>query len=180
MRVFGIIVNSTTLEQHGFELSQCMYAWIFQINIELALYILRFPISSFNKQQIRMFICCWQNPRTWNLGCRGPTIGIKHHWILVYSAAPVQGILKSLLQQHGSKASILQHSAFFMIQLSHPYLTTGKTIALTWWTFVSKVMSLLFNMLSRIDIAFLLRSKCLLISWLQSQCTVILKWFILI
>ena len=91
MRVFGIIVNSTTLEQHGFELSQCMYAWIFQINIELALYILRFPISSFNKQQIRMFICCWQNPRTWNLGCRGPTIGIKHHWILVYSAAPVQG-----------------------------------------------------------------------------------------
>ena len=180
MRVFGIIVKSTTLGQHGFELCQCMYACIFPVNIELAFYSLRFPISSFNKQQIRMFICCWQNPWKWDLGYRGPTMGLKHHWILVYSGAPVQGILKILLPQHSSKASILQHSAFFMIQLSHPCMTTGKTIALTWWTFVSNVMSLLFNMLSRIDIAFLLRSKCLLISWLQSQCTVILKWFILI
>ena len=73
----------------------------------------------------------------------------------------VQGTLKSLLQHHSSKASILQHSAFFIIQLSHPYMTTGKTIALTRWTFVSKVMSLLFNMLSRLVIAFLPRSKCL-------------------
>ena len=80
----------------------------------------------------------------------------------------VQGILKSLLQHHSSKASILQHSAFFTVQLLYPYMSTGKTIALTWQTFVGKVMSLLFNMLSRLVITFLQRSKCLLISWLQS------------
>ena len=80
----------------------------------------------------------------------------------------VQGTLKSLLRHHSSKASILQHSAFFMVQLSYPYMTTGKNIAVTIRTFVSKVMSLLFNMLSRLVIAFLPRSKCLLISWLQS------------
>ena len=77
----------------------------------------------------------------------------------------VQGTLKSLLQHHNSKASILRHSTFFIDQLSHPYMTTGKTIALTMWTFVSKVMSLLFNMLWRLVIAFLPRSKCLLIWW---------------
>ena len=77
----------------------------------------------------------------------------------------VQGTLKSLLQHHSSKASILQHSAFFVVQLSHPYTTTGKTVALTRWTFVGKVMSLLFKMLSRLVIAFLPRSKSLLISW---------------
>ena len=86
----------------------------------------------------------------------------------------VQGTLKSLLQHHSSKASILWCSAFFMVQLSHPYMTTGKIIALTIWTLVSKVMSLLFNMLSRLVIAFLPRSKHLLISWLQSPSTVIL------
>ena len=86
----------------------------------------------------------------------------------------VQGTLKSLLQHHSSKASILQHSAFFIVQLSHPYMTTGKTIALTRWTFVGKVMSLLFNTLSRL-VAFLPRSKCLLISWLQSPSAVILE-----
>ena len=86
----------------------------------------------------------------------------------------VQGTLKSLLQHHSSKASILQHSAFFMVQLSHPYMTTGKTIALTRWIFVSKVMSLLFNMLSRLVIDFLPRRKHLLISWLQSPYAVIL------
>ena len=80
----------------------------------------------------------------------------------------VQGALKSLLQHHSSKASILWRSAFFRVQLSHPYMTTGKTIALARWTFVGKVMSLLFNMMSRLVIAFLLRSKRLLISWLQS------------
>ena len=80
----------------------------------------------------------------------------------------VQGTLKSLLQHHSSKASILQHSAFFIVQLSHPYMITGKTIALTRWTFVGKVMSLLLNMLSRLVITFLPRSKHLLISWLQS------------
>ena len=80
----------------------------------------------------------------------------------------VQGTLKSLLQHHGSKPSILWHSAFFIVQLSHPYTTTRKTIALTTWTFVGKVMSLLLNMMSKLVIAFLPRSKCLLISWLQS------------
>ena len=87
----------------------------------------------------------------------------------------VKGTLKSLLQNHSSKASIPQHSAFFTAQLSHPYLTTGKTIALTGWKFVGKVMSLLLNMLSRLVITFLLRSKCLLISRLQSTSTVILE-----
>ena len=87
----------------------------------------------------------------------------------------VQGTLRSLLQHHSSKASILQHSAFFIVQLSHPYMTTGKTIALTRWTFVDKVLSLLFNMLSRLVITFPPRSKCLLISWLQSPSAVILE-----
>ena len=87
----------------------------------------------------------------------------------------VQGTLKSLLQHHSSKASILQHSAFFTVQLSRPYMTTGKIKALTRWTFVGKVMSLLFNMLSRLVIAFLPRSKNLLISWLQSPSAVILE-----
>ena len=87
----------------------------------------------------------------------------------------VQGTLKSLLQHHSSKASILWCSAFFTVQLSHPYMTTGKIIALTRQTFVGKVMSLLFNMLSRLVIAFLPRSKCLLISWLQSPSSVILE-----
>ena len=87
----------------------------------------------------------------------------------------VQGSLKSLPQHHSSKASILRHSAFFMVQLSHPYMTTGKTIALTRWTFVAKVISLLFNAPSRIVIAFLSRSKGLLISWLQSPSAVILE-----
>ena len=87
----------------------------------------------------------------------------------------VQGTLKSLLQHHSSKASILQHSAFFIVQLSHPYMTTGKTITLTRWNFVGKVMSLLVNMLSRLVIAFLPRSKHLLISWLQSPSAVILE-----
>ena len=87
----------------------------------------------------------------------------------------VQGTLKSLLQHHSSKASILWCSAFFTVQLSHPYMTTGKTIALTRWTLVGKVMSLLLNMLSRLVITFLPRSKCLLISWLQSPSAVTLE-----
>ena len=116
------------------------------------------------------------------------------YWIFSYSISPsneysglisfsidwldllaVQGILKSLLQQHSSKASILWHSAFFIVQLSHPYMITGKTIAVTRWTFVGKVVSLFFNMLSRFVIAFLPRSKCLLISRLQSPSAVILE-----
>ena len=87
----------------------------------------------------------------------------------------VQGTLKSLLQHHRSKASILRYSAFFTVQLSHPYMTTGKTIALTRWTYIGKVMSLLFNMLSRLVLTFLPRSKRLLISWLQSPSTVVLE-----
>ena len=87
----------------------------------------------------------------------------------------VQGTLKSLLQHHSSKASILQHSAFFTVQLSHPYMATGKTIALTRRTFVGKVMCLFLNMLSRLVIIFLPRSKCLLMSWLQSPSVVILE-----
>ena len=87
----------------------------------------------------------------------------------------VQGTLKSLLQHHSSKASILWHSAFFIVQLSHPYTTIGKTIALTRWTFVGQVMSLLFKMQSKLVITFLPRSKRLLISWLQSPSAVILE-----
>ena len=87
----------------------------------------------------------------------------------------VQGTLESLLQHHSSKTSILQCSSFFIVQLSHQYMTTGQTVALTRWTFVIKVMSLLFNILSRLDITFLPRSKCLLISWLQSPSAVILE-----
>ena len=87
----------------------------------------------------------------------------------------VQGTLKSLLQHHSSKASILWRSAFFIVDLSHPYMTTGKTIALTRQTFVGKLMSLLFSMLSRLVTTFLPRSKCLLISWLQSLSAVILE-----
>ena len=87
----------------------------------------------------------------------------------------VQGTLKSLLQHHSSKASILWRSAFFIVQLSHPYMTTGKTKALTRWNFVGKIMSLLFNMLLMLVIAFLPRSKCILISWLQSPSAVTLE-----
>ena len=99
-------------------------------------------------------------------------ISLRMDWLDLLA---VQGTLKSLLQHHSSKASILLHSAFFIDQLSHPYMTTGKTIALTRQTLVDKVMSLLFNMLSRLVITFLPRSKHLLISWLQSPSAVILE-----
>ena len=99
-------------------------------------------------------------------------ISFRMNWLDLLA---VQGTLKSLLQHHISKASILWCSAFFIVQLSYSYMTTGKTIALTTWTFVGKVMSLLFNMLSRLVIAFLTRSKCLLISWLKSPSAVILE-----
>ena len=101
--------------------------------------------------------------------------GLISFWMDWLDLLAVQGTLKSLLQHHSSKASILQHSAFFTVQLSHPYMTTGKTIALTRQTFVDKVMSLLFNMLSRLVITFLPRSKHLFISWLQSPSAVILE-----
>ena len=101
----------------------------------------------------------------------GP-ISLRMDWLDLLA---VQGTLKSLLQHHSSKASILRCSAFLIVQLSHPYMTTGKTIALTRWTVVGKLISLLFNMLSRSVITFLPRSKCLLISWLQSPSAVIFE-----
>ena len=99
-------------------------------------------------------------------------ISFRMNW---FDLLAVQGTLKSLVQHHSSKTSILQRSAFFIVQLPHPYMTTGKTIALTRRTIVGEVMSLLFNMLSRLVITFLPRSKCLLISWLQSPYAVILE-----
>ena len=99
-------------------------------------------------------------------------ISFRIDWLDIFA---IQGTLENLLQHHSSKVSILWRSAFFIVQLSHPYMTTGKPIALTRWTFVGKVMSLLFNMLSRLVITFLPRSKHLLISWLQSPYAVILE-----
>ena len=103
-------------------------------------------------------------------------LGLTGSISLRFNILAFQGTLKNLLQHHSPKASILWHSAFFRVQLSHPYMTTGKTIALTRGTFVGKVMSLLFNMLSRLVITFLLRSKCLLILWVQSPSAVILEF----
>ena len=122
---------------------------------------------------------CMRWPKYWSFSFSiipskehpGP-ISFRMDWLGLLA---VQGTLKSLLQHHRSKASILQRSAFFTVQLSHPYVTTGKTIALTRWTLFGKVMSLLFNMLSRLVITFLPRSKRLLISWLQSTSSVILE-----
>ena len=120
---------------------------------------------------------CMRWPKYWSFSFR--IIPSKEHPGLIsfrmdwLDLLAVQGILRSLLQLHSSKASILQCSAFFIVQLSHPYMTTGKIIALTRWTFVGKVMSLLFNMLSRVVITFLPRSKRLLISWLQSPSAVV-------
>ena len=116
-------------------------------------------------------------PKYWSFGISPSNeylglISFRMDWLHLLS---VQGTLKSLLQHHSSKASILWCSAFLMVQLSHPYMTTGKTITLTRWTFVSKVISLIFNTLSRLVIAFLPRSKHLLISWLQSPSAVILE-----
>ena len=122
---------------------------------------------------------CIRCPKYWS--CSFSIIPSKEHPGLIsfridwLDLLAVQGTLKSLLQHHSSKASILWHSAFFTVQLSHPYMTTGKTTALTRQTLVSKVMSLLLNILSRLVITFLPRSKCLLISWLQSPSAVILE-----
>ena len=121
---------------------------------------------------------CIRWPKYWNFSFISPSdeysglVSFKMDWLDLFA---VQGTLKRLLQYHNSKASVLRHSAFFIVQLSHPYMTTGKTIALTIQTFVGKVMYLLFNMLSRLVITFLPRSKHLLISWLQSPSAVILE-----
>ena len=132
---------------------------------------------------IRLFsnesVLCIRWPKYWSFSFSiSPSneysglISFRMHWLDLLA---VQGTLKSLLQHHSSEASILWRSAFFTVQLSHPYMTTGKAIALIRWTFVGKVMSLLFNMLSRLAITFLPRSKRLLISWLQSPSAVILE-----
>ena len=130
---------------------------------------------------IRIFsnesVLCIRWPKYWNFSLsispsneHSGMISFRIDW---FDLLAVQGTLKSLLQHHSSKASILRHSAFFTVQLSHPYMTTEKNIALTRWIFVGKVISLLFNMLVRLIIAFLPRSKCLLISWLQSPSAVV-------
>ena len=134
-----------------------------------------FPIRAFSKEQALRIR--WPKYGSFSFGIipsneYSGLISFKMDWL---DLLVVQGTLKSLLLHHNSKASILQCSTFFMVQRSHPYMTTGKTIALTRRTFVSKVMPLLFNMLSRLIIALLPWSKCLLISWLQSASTVILE-----
>ena len=132
---------------------------------------------------IRVFsnelVICIRWPKYWSFSFSHQSfseysglISFRMDW---FDLLAVQETLKSLLQHHSSKASVLRHSAFFMAQLSHPHKTTGKTIALTIWTFVGKVMSLFFNTLSRFAIAFLPRSKRLLISWMQSPSAVILE-----
>ena len=138
---------------------------------------------AFNFPIIRVFsnesALCIRKPKYWSFSFSiSPSnellraIFFRMDWLDLLA---VQGTLKSLLQHHSSKASILLHSAFLIVQLSHPYMTPGKTIALTRWTFVGKVMSLLFNMLSRLVITFLPRNKRHLISWLQSPSAVILE-----
>jgi len=122
-------------------------------------------------------VLCIRWPKYWSLSISPSNeysglISLRIDW---FDLLAVQGTLKSLLQHHSSKASILQCSAFFIIQLAHPYMTTGKTIALTRQTFVDKIMSMLFNMLFRLVISFLPRSKRLLISWLQSPSAVIFE-----
>ena len=140
-------------------------------------------LPAFNLPSIRAFshelVLCIRRPGYWSFNFSiSPSneylglISFRTDW---FDFLAVQGTLKSLLQHHSSKASILRCSAFSMVQTSHPYMTTGKTIALTRWTFLSKVMPLPFNMLSRFFIAFLPRNKCLLISWQQSPSAVILE-----
>ena len=150
------------------------------------------PLSSpsppaFNLSQLRVFsnesVLHIRWPNYWSFSFNiSPSndysglISFRMDWLDLHA---VQGTLKSLLQHHSSKASILRRSVFLLVQLSHPYMTTGKTKALTRWNFVGKVMSLLFNMLPRLVITFLPRSKCLLISWLQSPSAVILLLLLL-
>ena len=141
--------------------------------------LLLFPIPPSSRVFSNESTLCMRWPKYWSFSFsiipskeHPGVISFRMDWVDLLA---VHGTLKSLIQHHSSKASILQHSAFFTVQLLHPYMTTGKTIALTRQTFVGKVMSLLFNMLSRLVITFLPRSKCLLISWLQSPSAVILE-----
>ena len=133
-----------------------------------------FPASG-SFQMSQFFTSGGQSSSSFNISPSNEYSGLTSLMMDWLDPLAVQGTLKSLLQHHSLKSSILWHSSFFIVQLSHPYMTTGKTIALATWTFVGKVMFLLFNMLSRLVITFLPRSKCLLISWLQSPSAVILK-----
>ena len=142
---------------------------------------LHLPSSIFPSTRIfsNESVLCIRWPKYWsfsfNISPSNEHLGLTSFRMDWLDLLAVQGTLKSLLQHHSSKASVYQRSAFFIVQLSHPYMTTGKTIALTRWLFVGKVMSLLFNMLSRLVVAFLPRSKRLLISRLQSPPAVILE-----
>ena len=154
----------------SFTISWSLFKLIFIESVmpsnHLVLYCLLLLLPSIFKS-IRIFsnesVLCIKWPKYWsyNLSSSNEYSGLISFRIDWLDLLAVQGTLKSLLQHHSSKASILQHSPFFIVQLSHPYMTTGKTIALTRWTFVGKVMSLLLNMLSRLVIAFLPRSRCL-------------------
>ena len=162
------------------EFTQTHVHWVMMPSIDLTLCRpLLLPPSIF--PSIRVFsnesVLCIRWPKYWSFSFNiSPSkehpglISFRMDWLDLLA---VQGTLKSLLPHHSSKASILQHSDFFIVQLSHPYMTTGKTVAFTRQTFADKVMSLLFNMLSRLVITFLPRTKHLLISWLQSH----LQWF---
>ena len=164
------------------ELAQTHVHWVSDA-IQLS-HPLSFPSPpAFNLSQhqglFKWVVLCIRWPKDWNFSFNiNPSseysglISFRMDWLDLLA---VHGTFKSLLQHHSSRASILQCSAFFIVQPSHPFMTNGKTIALTKWTFVGKVMSLLFNMLSRLVIVFLPRSKCLLISWLQSPSAVILE-----
>ena len=141
--------------------------------------LLLLPIPPSNRDFSNESSLCMRWPKYWSFSFsiipskeHSGLISFRMDWLDLLA---VQGTLKSFLQHHSSKASILRCSAFFTFQLSHPYMTTGRTIALTRWTFVGKVMSLLLNMLSKLVITFLPRSKHLLISWLQSPSAVILE-----
>ena len=153
-------------------LSQWCHPTISSSAIPFSSHLQSFPASVFSNESVLHIM--W--PKYWSFSISpyneySGLISFRMDWL---DLLEVQGTLKSLLQHHNSKASNVRCSAFFIVQLSHPYMATGKTIALTRWNFVCKVMSLLFNMLSRSVIAFLPRSKCLLISWLQSPSAVIL------
>ena len=190
---FSPSVMSNSLQSHGLQharppcplpapgvysnscsLSQWCYPAISSSVVPFSSHLQSFPASESSESVLRIR---W--PKYWGFSFNSSPfhehsglISLRMEWLDLLA---VQGTLKSLLQHHTSKASILQHSAFFIVQLSHPYMTTGKTIALTRWTFVGKVMSVLFSMLSRLVITFLPRSKHLLISWLQSPSAVILE-----
>ena len=190
---FSCSVMSDSLQPHGLQhtrlpdlspspgacLSCCPLSWWCHPTISFSVIpfscLQSFPVSSFQMSQF--FASAGQSIRA-SASASVLPMNIQDWFPLGLTgliSLSVQGILKSLLQHHSLKASILQCSAFFIVQLSQPYMTIGKTIALTRWTFVCKVMSLLFTMLSRLVIAFLPRSKHLLISWLQSPSAVILE-----